>query len=121
QDDSRATYASKITKADARLNWREASALIDRRVRALDPAAGAETSYAGEVLKIWKALPAQGSGSPGQVLEASGSRLVIACGSGALAIEEIQRPGGRRMPTADFLRGAKLRPGAVLESAAAPA
>jgi methionyl-tRNA formyltransferase len=117
QDDSRATYAAKITKAEARIDWREGNDAIDRRIRALDPAPGAEAICAGESLKIWKAAPTRASGAPGEVLEASGSTLVVACGSGALAIAEIQRPGGRRLPVADFLRGARLRPGMLFESA----
>lgn len=121
QQQAGATYASKITKTDARIDWREPNVAIDRRIRALDPVPGAEATHAGDVLKIWKAMPVQGNGAPGQVLHASGSQLVVACGEGALAIEEIQRPGGRRMPAADFLRGSSLRAGTVMESAAAPA
>ena len=121
QQQAEATYASKIGKSDARIDWREPNVAIDRRIRALDPVPGAETTHAGDVLKIWRATPVQGDGSPGRVLHAGGSQLIIACGQAALAIEEIQRPGGRRMPVADFLRGSALRLGAVLESAAAPA
>jgi methionyl-tRNA formyltransferase len=121
QDESRATYAAKITKADARIDWREASGAIDRRIRALDPTPGAETTLDRDVLKIWRAAPVPGNGSPGQVLHASGSQLVVACGQGALAIDELQRPGGRRMPVADFLRGSPMRAGATFASAPAPA
>ena len=119
QDESRATYAAKLTKADARIDWRDANDAIDRRIRALDPTPGAEAMCAGEALKIWKAVPVRASGAAGEVIEASGSKLVVACGTGALAIAEVQRAGGRRLPVGDFLRGARLARGMRFDSAGA--
>jgi len=121
QDGSRATYAAKIAKAEARIDWREANDAIDRKIRAFDPAPGAETTHGGETLKVWSAKPVAATGRPGEVLEAARARLVVACGKGALEIDEIQRPGGRRMPVEPFLRGTRLHPGTLLESAPAPA
>ncbi len=120
QDASAATYAAKLGKHEARIRWDQPSESIDRQVRALDPAPGAETTYGAEVLKVWKATSVKDSGAPGQVLESRGKRLVVACGKGALAIEEMQRPGGRRMAASDFLAGARLAVGTVLGSAVAP-
>jgi len=115
QDSTVATYAPKVSKAEARIDWRRSNIAIDRQVRAFDPAPGAEASLAGETIKIWEAAPAAGSGTPGQVLEAEAARLVIACGQGALEVTRIQRPGARRMPVEDFLRGARISRGALLD------
>jgi methionyl-tRNA formyltransferase len=113
QDETRATYASKITKAEARIDWAQPNTVVDRRVRAFNPVPGAQTRFAGEVLKIWEAEPEPGCGAPGEVLVAEGGRLVVACAEGALALMEVQRPGGKRMPVRDFLRGARIVPGAL--------
>ena len=100
-----ATYAPKITKAEARIDWSQSSRAIDRRVRAFDPTPGAETAFLGESLKIWEAEPIAGKGPAGEVIEGGDARLVIACGEGALSILRVQRPGGKRMAIGDFLRG----------------
>jgi methionyl-tRNA formyltransferase len=110
------TYAAKVTKADAWIDWREDAAAIDRRVRAFNPAPGAETRLAGQPLKIWTASPVVGIGEPGTILAASGSGIVIACGTGALKVTELQRAGSRRMKADEFLRGSALAPGVVMES-----
>ncbi|HXN15539.1 MAG TPA: methionyl-tRNA formyltransferase, partial [Usitatibacter sp.] len=86
QDDARATYAPKISKGEARIDWRGTSAFIDRQIRAFDPAPGAETRRGGDVLKIWQAEPLPGAGAPGEVIEARAERLVVACGEGALRL-----------------------------------
>jgi methionyl-tRNA formyltransferase len=115
QDPARATYAAKIAKGEARIDWARSCVEIDRQVRAFNPAPGAEANLAGEVLKIWAAEPAAGSGRPGEVIRADGE-LVVACGDGALVLRDVQRAGGKRMATGDFLRGVQLSPGDVLES-----
>ena len=116
QEGARATYAAKVEKAEGLIDWRRPAADIDRQVRAFDPAPGAFTKWGGESLKVWSAEPAAGSGPPGTVLEASGSRLVIAAGEGALAITGVQKPGGKRLGVADFLRGTRISPGTRLET-----
>ena len=108
QDDASATYAPKITKADARIDWSRAAAQIDRQVRALNPAPGAEARMGEDLIKIWDARPVEGAGTPGGLIEASASRLVIGCGEGALQLLQLQRPGGRRMAAGDFVRGKPL-------------
>jgi methionyl-tRNA formyltransferase len=110
------TYAAKVTKAEAWIDWREDAAAIDRRIRAFNPAPGAETRLAGQPLKIWSASPVPGTGDPGAILAASGAGIVIACGTGALKVTELQRAGSRRMKADEFLRGSALAPGAVMES-----
>lgn len=114
QDDALATYAKKIGKDDARLDWTRPAAELDRQIRAFDPFPGATTPFQGETLKVWKARPCSGSGSPGEVLSAAKESLRIACGTGALDITELQKPGGKRMPVAAFLAGTELRVGDIL-------
>jgi methionyl-tRNA formyltransferase len=116
QDNSRATYAAKITKAEARIDWNQPAIHVDRMVRAFNPAPGAESRLGGEALKIWEASPVAGAGKPGEVLEAEAGRLVVACGPGALQLHVVQRPGGKRVPAADFLRGTALARGILLEA-----
>ena len=111
QDDSQATYAAKITRADARIDWGASCVQVDRQIRALNPAPGAETTLDGSLLKIWSARPVSGSGSPGEILSAPAGDLVVACGSGAIRLDSLQRAGGRPMPADAFLRGARVGPG----------
>ena len=106
-----ATYAPKIDRKDTILNWSLPAAELERAVRAFRPAPGAATLLQGEPIKIWRAVIVAGQGAPGTVL-AAGDALVVACRDGALAIAELQRAGGRRLATADFLRGHALSPGA---------
>jgi methionyl-tRNA formyltransferase len=115
QDDTRATYAAKISKAEARIDWRQPAAQIDRQVRAFDPAPGAEAQLAGASLKVWAAQPVEGRGRPGQVLAVDESGVTVACGSGALHLTRLQKPGGRKLAAGEFLRGTPLAPGALLE------
>ena len=97
------TYASKIDKAEAPIDWQQPAAVLERRIRAFDPFPGCSTSLAGQALKVWRARVAAGSGTPGQVLAADGGGLVVACGQGALELLDLQLPGGRRMAVQDFL------------------
>ena len=109
QDESHATYASKVAKAEARIDWSRAAEDIDRQVRAFNPAPGAEGVVGDETVKVWECEPVPGRPAvPGTILEAAGDRLVVACASGALRLRILQRAGGRRMGAADFLRGSRL-------------
>ena len=101
------TYAHKIEKAEARLDWTRNAVELERAVRAFRPAPGTWSELGGEPVKIWSARVADGAGDPGAVLHAL-QAIVVACGSGALALLELQRPGGRRMSAAEFLRGRPL-------------
>ena len=111
QPDEGITYAHKIDKAEARIDWALDAALLARRVRAFDPFPGAVTSANGEAIKVWAAqaegdvLPATGS-PPGAVLEAGPQGLLVQTGRGVLRLTELQRAGGKRLPVGDFLRGA---------------
>ena len=113
QDNTRATYADKIRKEETAIDWAQAAMDVARRIRALNPAPGAATMIDGVRLKLWRARPLTAAGTPpGAILAADATGIVVACGSGALAIEELQKEGGKRLAVAAFLAGFELRPGA---------
>jgi methionyl-tRNA formyltransferase len=118
QDNAHATYAAKITKAEARIDWNRPSLEIDRAIRAFNPVPGAESRLGGETLKIWEASPVAGAGRPGEVLDAQAGRLIVGCADGALQLQVVQRAGGRRLKADDFLRGTPLARGTLLETPA---
>ena len=112
------SYAHKIDKSEAAINWRLDAAQIARRVRAFDPFPGATAQLAGEVLKIWSAavlaLPGalvQPHRAPGTVLHADAQGIDVQTGQGALRLTCLQRPGGKRLSAGDFLHGFALHPG----------
>ena len=98
------TYAHKIDKAEAAIDWRAPATAIERRLRAFDPFPGATAVLAGQPVKVWRGRVVPGSGAPGQVLQADDGRLVLACGEGALELLELQLPGGRRIAAREFLQ-----------------
>ncbi|HMN21804.1 MAG TPA: methionyl-tRNA formyltransferase [Ottowia sp.] len=110
-----ATYAHKIDKAEAAIDWRLPAATIERRIRAFDPFPGASTSLEGVPLKVWRAsvdaqaLPA--GALPGDVLAVDDDGIGVACGEGVLRLAELQRAGGRRLPARAFLAGCPVAPG----------
>ncbi len=116
QSETGITYAKKITKNEATINWGESADLIGRQIRAFDPFPGCETTIGDEKLKIWQAHTADNvvNVPPGTVLVVGGDILTVACGEGALSITRVQRPGGKRIPVADWLRGRQIsiQPGA---------
>jgi len=111
------TYAHKIDKAEARINWTEPAAAIDRHIRAFSPFPGAHSMLRATELKIWSATLEPDTGVaipgalPGQVLAVGTDGLRVACGEGTLNVLQLQRPGGKRLPVADFLRGFTVAPG----------
>ena len=112
QQEEGASYARKISRDDAAIDWQASALAIDRQVRALNPVPGAFTVLGGKPIKIWSSEAAAGHfGSPGTVVRADGGNLVIACGVGALAVRELQRAGGRRLNAADFLSGNPIETG----------
>jgi methionyl-tRNA formyltransferase len=115
-----ASYARKITKQDGRLDWREPAGRLLNRIRAFTPWPGTFTCHTESgkprMIKIWKAEKAEaGSPNPGEILQAGGNGIVVACGNSALNILELQPEGGRRMSAQEFLTGHKLHPGDRLE------
>jgi methionyl-tRNA formyltransferase len=111
-----AIYAPKPDKREFRVDWREDAVKVDRRVRAFNPAPGAGARLRGVDLKIWNCAVAAGKGEPGEVLGTDEGGLRVACGEGALVVTELQRPGGKRLRAAEFLRGFALSPGERFET-----
>lgn len=114
QPEQGVTYAAKLSKEEARLDWTLPAEVLARRIRAFNPVPGAWTPFNGEPLKIWQAQVVPGKGRPGEVLEAAAGRLVVACGENALRLIELQKAGARRMDAAAFLAGMKITPGTLL-------
>jgi methionyl-tRNA formyltransferase len=105
------TYAAKIDKREAPLDWRADAALLERRIRAFDPFPGTSFDCDGETLKCWRAAATADRGAPGEVLRTDGQGLLVACGAGALLVQTVQRPGGKRVAAADWLRARPLPAG----------
>jgi methionyl-tRNA formyltransferase len=110
------SYAHKIEKAEAAIDWRQGAAVIERRLRAFDPFPGAATTLGDLALKCWRAEVAAGEGPPGQVLAVGDAGITVACGEGALRLTELQRPGGKRLPARQFLQGTPVEVGTVMGS-----
>ena len=110
-----ASYAAKITKAEAGIDWSEAASVLERKVRAFNPLPGASTMIRGVGLKIWRAGVSPAEGSPGTILEAGANGIVVACGTGSLCVLELQRAGGKKLAAAQFLAGFPLAAGERLE------
>ena len=112
QDDAAATYAAKISKAEAAINWSCSARDICRQIRAFNPVPGAVTTLNGAALKIWRAHPAgPATGRHGTVVSAAADGIVVAAGDGAVCITELQKAGGKRLSAAVFLSGSALAPG----------
>jgi len=113
------TYAHKIDKAEAAVDWMLPALTIERRIRAFDPFPGATAQLSGEVIKLWRARAVNASGAPGTVLAVTDDGgITVACGDAALQLTELQRPGGKRLPARQFLQGKPVQPGQVFASAA---
>ena len=110
-----ATYAAKITKAEAEIDWGEPAQIIERKIRAFNPQPGASSTIRGVTLKIWRAVVSTQEGAPGAILEAGTKGIVVACGAGALCVHELQRAGGRKLTAAQFLAGFPIASGERLE------
>jgi methionyl-tRNA formyltransferase len=124
QSEAGVTYAEKISKAEALLDWREDATLLARRIRAFNPAPVAETRWEGTQLRIWDAQahqppgrerhdhesPACGSGQapPGTVLAASAEGIAVACGEGVLCITQLQLAGRKPMAAGEFIKAQRL-------------
>ena len=119
QPEAGVSYAHKIEKAEALIDWSQAADVIGRRIRAFDPFPGAQTRFNGETLKLWRyeldsCLGTENVGN-GTILSIDESGVRVACGKGVLRLTELQRAGGKRLPAADFLRGFTLTPGMTFD------
>lgn len=116
QDPAQASYAAKITKAEARIDWIRPAAELARAIRAYNPMPGAYTGWQGQQLKLWRAEAVTAAPAvPGTVLQADAQGIVIATGEGALQLHELQRAGSKRLAAQAFLAGATLHPGDRLD------
>ena len=114
QPDQGATYAAKIDKAEAWLDWLLPASQLARQVRAFNPFPGAAARVGGNPLTVWRAEVESVDGiqaEPGTVLAADKAGIVVACGQGALRLTELQKAGGKRLPVAQYLGGSPLAAG----------
>ena len=109
QPEEGVTYAHKLDKAEARLDFHRAAIELERQVHAFDPWPVAEGDVNGELLRVWAARAIEGSGTPGSVLHMSREGIDVACGDGALRITALQRAGGKPITAADYLNALKTR------------
>jgi methionyl-tRNA formyltransferase len=113
QPEAGVTYASKIDKAEAWLDWTLAADVLARKVRAFDPFPVASTLLRDTLVKLWRASaePGRDASAPGTVIAADERGVTIACGDGALRVVELQRAGGKRLGAREFLAGFPIHPG----------
>ena len=117
QPDEGVNYAAKISKDEAALDLRLPASTLLRRIHAFNPAPGASVQSGDSVLKIWRAERIAGSGEPGLVLAVDARGVTVACGEDALLLTELQKPGGKRLPAANFLQGFSIEAGQRLQRA----
>ena len=115
QPEAGVSYAHKIDKAEAAVDWTQSAEVIGRRIRAFDPFPGAHTQLGGEAIKLWR-YEIESCSRPsgvgyGTILSVNAAGVSVACGQGVLRLTELQRAGGKRLAVADFLRGFALAPG----------
>ena len=112
------TYAHKIEKQEAAIDWTQPAAQIERRIRAFDPFPGATAQFETETVKVWRAqldaATCPPAARPGQVVALGAEGIAVATGDGVLRLTELQRAGGKRLAAADFLRGFALQAGQIL-------
>jgi methionyl-tRNA formyltransferase len=115
QDDRNASYAAKLRREEAVINWQEPCQVLARRVRAFNPANVCQTRLGDETVRIWNAMPREATAAgPGTIVAADRGGIVVACGQGSLALTELQMSGGKPMSAAALLNGraALFAPGA---------
>lgn len=112
------TYAQKLLKPESRIDWHRSAVEIDRHIRAFDPSPGTESTFSGNTVRICMARPLtdqnRDKANPGTVLLAGPDGIMVACGEGALLVTELQKPGGKRLSAAEFLRATEIRAGHIL-------
>ena len=106
QADCGVTYAAKIEKSEAMLDWNQSAQQLARQVRAFNPFPGALATLGQLSVKVWRASAEAGEGSPGTILASDRAGILVACGEGALRLAELQKAGGKRLSAAQFLAGA---------------
>lgn len=116
QDDEAACYAAKLLKSEARIDWRQDARHIERAIRAYNPFPVCQARLNGVVIKVWQAaFAADKRDDPGKVIEADKSGITVACGTDALRLEVLQRPGGKAQSAAQFLQSMPVKAGDVFD------
>jgi methionyl-tRNA formyltransferase len=115
QDEALVTYAAKLNKSESALDWRRSAEELSRQVRAFNPFPVAQATRSGKPCRIWMAVALPGKAEPGVVTDI-GNGIVVGCSEGLLKIEELQMPGGKRLPAKDFLLGHALKVGDRFEN-----
>jgi methionyl-tRNA formyltransferase len=110
QDETMVTYAAKLQKSEAPLDWSQHAAQLARQVRAFNPFPVAQANMRGEPWRLWFARAVDGRGQPGEIISLERG-IIVACGQGALCIETLQRPGGKQLNWKDFMAGLSLERG----------
>jgi methionyl-tRNA formyltransferase len=106
QDATQATYAAKLSKIEAQLDWAQSATQLQRAIRAYNPVPVAHSSLRGTTIKIWQASESlEGQGEAGMVLDVNKQGIVVACGQGALCLEVLQKPNGKSLPASQFVQG----------------
>lgn len=118
QPEAGVTYAAKIEKGEAPLDWRLPASQLARQVRAFNPFPGALAGYQGNAIKVWSARVSDATGMPGSVLAVDKNGIVVACGEGSLCLVELQKAGGKRLPVAQFLAGMSMAVGSAFDLSA---
>ncbi len=112
QDETAASYAPKLEKIEAEIDWRLDAEQINRAVRAFNPHPGAHSRVRGIPLKIWQAeIAASAAGTPGEVIATGREGITVVCGNGTLLLKMVQKPGGKKMNAGEFLAGHPLQSG----------
>ena len=123
QDESRVTYARRLNRADAPLDFRQLAVVLRQRVLALEGWPGSTFGHRGVTIKVGAAQAEDSAapGTPGQILAADRTGVRVACGQGVLVLTQLQRPGGKMLPAGEFLAGFPLAVGETLTSEEMPA
>jgi methionyl-tRNA formyltransferase len=119
QPEAGVTYAAKIAKSEAPLDWRMSANQLARQVRAFNPFPGATATLEGSTIKVWSAEAEAGTAAPGTIVAVDKHGIVVACGEGFLRLTELQKSGGKRLPVGQFLAGTPVQAGTVLALPAA--
>jgi methionyl-tRNA formyltransferase len=117
QDNSQASYAKKLEKKEAEINWSEPASRIHCRIRAFNPWPVCQTHHGKDRIRVWQAVVLEGTApnlKTGEIVEIRKDSILVSCGSGLLGVTHIQRDGSKPMPVGPFLAGYKLSPGGIL-------
>ena len=105
------TYARKIEKSEAVIDWRLPASTLDRRIRAFNPFPGMVATLRDTPIKLWRATVIDGAATPGTILAVAPEGIDVACGDGALRLYELQKPGSKHLSAAEFIQGYAITPG----------